>query len=125
MTLRHRPFNQRRVKDSLLAPTRWISPPRMTHTLIAAVLLTVSGSADAGFLDRGFKVVSITYGYTDQNRMAREREALHAAQDECFLAGYEYAQPAGPPEIVSYGGLTSEPIRATKSFYCIGMRGQG
>lgn len=71
---------------------------------------------------QGYRVFSVTYEYTDQNRTAREQRAFRSAQDECYFAGNTYAMKAGPPQIVSDGGTG---FRATQSFYCIGMRGEG
>jgi hypothetical protein len=121
MILRHYPPRQRRRKDSFLPPTRWLFPPRMVLGLIGAVSLVLSGCA-FGDANQGYMVVSVTYEYTDQNRSAIEWHAFLTAQDQCYFAGYEYAQAEGPPQIVSDGGMTNEPFRSTRSFYCIGLR---
>lgn len=96
-----------------------------SHGLIAAaVSLTLADCTSANLADRGYKVFSITYQYTDQNRSEDEWRVVRAAQDECYTGGYEYAQPAGSPQIFSDAGMTNEH-RATLSFYCVGLRGEG
>lgn len=90
--------------------------------LVAAVSLVLAGCASENLADRGFKPFVVSYQYTDQNRLQRESRALETAQDECYFAGFEYAQPAGPPQIISDDGMTGEHS-ATRSFYCIGLRG--
>src|SRR5579863_7696606 len=115
MTLRHPPPHRRGLKDSF--PTaRWLRPPRMVHALIAALTLVFCGCAN-----QGYKVVSVTYQYTDQNRLNGEWRALLNAQDQCYFAGFQYAQAVGPPQIVSDDETTGER-RAMRSFYCIGLR---
>ena len=91
------------------------------HVLIAAASVAVSGCAGRY---EGYTVRSVTYEYTGQDRVGQERSALEAAQDECYLGGDMYAQPAGPPKIVNEGTATSPHFRATLSFYCIGIRGE-
>ncbi len=98
-------------------PSAFFLAPRIVHALIAAVSLVSSGCAN-----QGYKVVSVTYEYTDQNRLTRESRALLNAQDQCYFAGFQYAQVVGSPQIVSDDGTTGEH-RATGSFYCIGFRG--
>lgn len=90
----------------------------------ATVSSVLAGCASGSLAGRGFYVVSVTYQYTDENRVAREWRALLTAQDECYTGGFQYAQPTGPPQIISDGGITTEH-RATRSFYCIGFRGEG
>jgi len=91
----------------------------MALALIGALPLLASCSAAQDY--RGYEVHTVIYEYTDPNREGRERLALQQAQDECYLSGDMYAQPAGPPKIVSEGGGN---FRATQSFYCIGIRGE-
>lgn len=67
-------------------------------------------------------MVSVTYQYGDQNHSAADEHALLSAQSDCYIEGYEYAQPAGPPNIASDGGMTSGPSQVTASFYCVGLR---
>jgi hypothetical protein len=121
MTLRHPYPHQRPLMDSLLTPMRRLSPPTMVHALIAAASLVVSGCATHY---QGYTVRSIAYEYADQDPAAHEQRALEAAQDECYIGGDMYAQPVGPPQIVSDGTATSAHFRATLSYYCIGMRGE-
>lgn len=92
--------------------------------IAAAVSLALVGCTSANLADRGYKVFSITYQFTDQNRSEREWRVLRVAQDECYTGGYQYAQPAGPPQTISDAGMTNEH-RATLSFYCVGLRGEG
>ncbi len=117
MGLRRPPSDQRGLKVSFLTPTSRLIPRRMAHVVIAAVSLVFSGCAN-----QGFKVVSVTYQYTDQNRLTRESRAFLNAQDQCYFSGFQYAQIMGPPQIVSDNGMTGEH-QATRSFYCIGFRG--
>jgi hypothetical protein len=116
MTIPHPPVHQRDLNDSFLE-TRWLFAPRIVHALIATLSLVFSGCAN-----QGYKVVSVTYQYTDQNRLTREWRALLNAQDQCYFAGFQYAQAVGSPQIVSDDGTAGEQ-RATRSFYCIGLRG--
>lgn len=87
----------------------------------AALSLALAGCASENLADRGYKLVSVTYQYTGQNRSEREYRALLAAQDECYFGGFEYAQAAGPPKNACDDGLTCEPSEAVMSFYCIGL----
>jgi hypothetical protein len=98
--------------------------PTPRKLLAVVVSLVLAGCASANLANRGYKAFSVTYQYTDQNRLEREWRAILTAQDECYTGGYQYAQPAGPPQIISDGGMTSEH-RATRTFYCIGLRGEG
>jgi hypothetical protein len=92
---------------------------RMRKSIAATVSLALAGCASGSAADH---VVSVTYQYSDQNRSSAVEHALLTAQDDCFLAGYEYAQPAGPPNIVSDVSRTSGPSQVTMSFHCIGLR---
>lgn len=99
--------------------------PQRAHGLIAVLVsLALAECASGNLADRGYTVISVTYQYTDENRLAREWRALLTAQDECYTSGFQYAQPTGPPQIISDRGMTAEH-RATRSFYCIGFRGEG
>jgi hypothetical protein len=93
-------------------------PRRMAYTLMAAVSLAVSACAD-----QGYQVFSVSYEFTDRDRTAGAQRALQSAQDQCYLGGSQYAMAVGPPQIVS--DPTSGHFRATQSFRCIGMRGEG
>lgn len=95
---------------------------RVRSCVAAAVALALAGCASGITADQGYKTVSVTYQYTDQNRPAREWRALLTAQDECYLGGFEYAQPVGQPKTVCDGGMACEPSEATMSYYCIGLR---
>jgi hypothetical protein len=111
--------------EHALFPARRFLPRPIVHVLIAAIALAVSSCADQE-ADRGHKLRSITYQFTDQTREARERDALQAAQDECYLAGDTYAQLDGPPQITtSNDGTAGKQYQAIQSFYCVGMRGEG
>jgi hypothetical protein len=111
--------------DSSLPAVRRLFLSRRARRFIAVALsFALAGCASGTLADRGYKVVSVTYQYTDQNRLECEWRAVLTAQDECYTGGYEYAQPAGPPQIISDGGMASE-LRATRFFYCIGLRGEG
>lgn len=104
-------------------PTHNLLPPRRALGFIpVAVSLALAGCASGNLADQGYKVVIVTYEYTDQSRSTREWRALLTAQDQCYFAGFEYAQAAGPPQIIDDDGMTSE-YRATRSYYCIGLRG--
>ena len=83
----------------------------MRRWIAAAMSLGLAGCATGSASDQ---VVSVTYQYTGQNRSGADENALLTAQDECFLAGYQYAQPAGPPNMMGDG--------VTISFKCIGLR---
>lgn len=125
MTLRHFLSRQPSLKDSSLPSARRLFPLRTAVGFIAATLsFPLAGCASGTLADRGFRVVSVTYQYTEQNRSEREWRAILTAQDECYTGGYEYAQPAGPPQVIGDGEMTSVR-RATRSFYCIGLRGEG
>ncbi|HUO92496.1 MAG TPA: hypothetical protein VMU22_06220 [Rhizomicrobium sp.] len=67
-------------------------------------------------------MVNVTYEYTDRNREGADQRAFQTAGDECYFRGDMYAQPAGPPKIVSED--TAGHFRAMRTFYCIGMRGE-
>jgi hypothetical protein len=99
---------------------RLLFPSPMILVVVAAVPLAVFGCAS-----QGYRVQNVIYEYTDQDRLAAERHALQEAQDECYFAGDVYAQLVGPPQIVGVGGPAGTHFRATQSFYCIGMRGEG
>jgi hypothetical protein len=114
MTLRHH-FSRSRTPNNFFR--------RVTHAFIAAASLAVSGCADQGY--SGYAVLTVTYLYTDQDRVAREQSALREAQDRCYFGGETYAQLAGPPQVVPEGGTMAGQFRATQSFYCVGMRGEG
>jgi len=90
----------------------------------AAAVSLLAGCASGSLADRGYKLFSITYQYSDQNRPEGEWRALLTAQDECYTGGYQYAQPAGPPQIIGDGAMSGEH-QATLSFYCVGLRGEG
>lgn len=90
------------------------------HGFFAAALsLALAGCATGS---AGDHIVSVTYQYNDHNRSAADEHALLTAQSDCYLAGFEYALPAGPPNIVGDGGIMSEPPQVTVSFNCIGLR---
>ena len=103
-----------RSGPSRVRTSRWVL------TLIGVLSLAASGSTAQDF--QGYTVRSVTYEFTEQNRTARERGARRDAQDQCYFAGDTYAQPAGPPRVVNEG---DGHFRATLSFYCVGMRGEG
>ena len=108
-----------------MGAARRLLPIRRLHGLIAAaVALAVAGCASGNLADRGYMPITVTYRYTDQDRLAGEWRALLTAQDECYTGGFQYAQPAGPPQIIDDDGMTAEH-RATRSFYCVGLRGEG
>jgi len=91
--------------------------PRPMHALIAAAALALGGCADHAYLR------SLTYEYTDQHRRGAEWRATLDMQDSCYLSGYQYAHPEGPPQIVSEDGPAGRQFRATQSFSCVGTVG--
>lgn len=114
-------YSRRRgLKEFSLTAARRPFPSPMVHASIAAISLVVFGCAG-----QGYKMRSVTYEYTDETRLAAERQASQAAQDECYFAGDVYAQLAGPPQIVRDSGTAGEHFRATQFFYCVGARGEG
>ena len=103
--------------------THWACIARTAAGLIAAsVSLSLAACTAGNLAGRGFKEVSVTYQYTDQNRSTRESRALLNAQDQCYFAGFQYAEAAGPPKTVSEDATSGEH-QATRAFYCIGLRG--
>lgn len=101
-----------------------LRPRKPRRFIAAAVSLALAGCVSGNLADRGYKPIIVTYQYTDQNRLAAEWRALLTAQDECYTGGFQYAQPAGPPQIINDGGMASQH-RVTRSFYCVGLRGEG
>ena len=86
------------------------------HGLLAAALSFTLAGCTIG--SGAVHLVSVTYQYGDQNRSAADEHALLTAQSDCYLDGFEYAQPVSSPNIVS----GSEPSEVTKTFRCIGLR---
>lgn len=105
-----------RVNDFFQTRTHWNFLYPMRLVLLAVVSMLIAGCAD-----QGYKVKSVTYEYTDQTRLADEWRAMLTAQDDCYFSGSEYAQLSGPPRVIRDGGH----FRATQSFYCVGIRGEG
>jgi hypothetical protein len=96
---------------------RSMRPLRPAHALIAAVSLAVCGCADHDY------VRSLTYDYIDPHRLGAERRATQDMQDSCYLSGYQYARPEGPPQIVSEDGAAGRHIQVTQAFTCVGTTG--
>jgi len=97
-------------------------PARLPSQALIVVLPVVAFGCAGTY--QGYKLRSIAYEYSDPDHKGHERRAFEAAQDECYNGGDMYAQPAGPPKIVSDGTATSPHFRATLSYYCIGARGE-
>lgn len=99
-----------------------LMPRNTLGSIAAAASLSLAGCVTEKLADRGFKDVTVNYQYNDQNQLTRDWRALLNAQDQCYFAGFQYAHAAGPPQVISEDATNGEH-QATRSFYCIGLRG--
>jgi hypothetical protein len=85
--------------------------------MIAVTCLAASGCANHD------DIRSLTYDYTEPNRLGAERRADQGMQDSCYFSGYQYFKTEGPPQIVSEDRPAGRHIQVTQAFYCVGTVG--